>query len=149
MQQKEIPIIYKQKIPGKAKIANYLIGDPTYPLTLFCMKGDESCKSNIQTVFNSMLTEAQNPIECACGCLKARSGILNEKIDVKLESIPTIILTCFALYYFCERNKTGVDIRIFSNANKCFREIFKIRKKIYLRKYILEIPQRESMSGIC
>ena len=31
MQQKEIPIIYKQKIPGKAKIANYLIGDPTYP----------------------------------------------------------------------------------------------------------------------
>ena len=49
MQQKEIPIIYKQKIPGKAKIANYLIGDPTYPLTLFCMKGDESCKSDIQS----------------------------------------------------------------------------------------------------
>ena len=96
-----------------------------------------------------MLTEAQNPIECAYGCLKARWGIFNKKIDVKLESIPTIILTCFALYDFWERNKTGVDIRIFSKVSKFFREIFKIRKKIYLRKYILEIPQRESMSGIC
>ena len=32
MQHKEIPIIYKQIIPGEAKIANYLTGDPAYPL---------------------------------------------------------------------------------------------------------------------
>ena len=57
MQHKEIPIIYKQIIPGEAKIANYLIGDLAYPLTSFCMKERESCKSNAQTVFNSMLRE--------------------------------------------------------------------------------------------
>ena len=38
-----------------------------------------------------MLREARNPIECAYGQLKARWGILNKKIDFKLENIPTII----------------------------------------------------------
>ena len=38
IQHKEIPIIYKQIIPGEAKIGNYLTDDPAYPLTLFCMK---------------------------------------------------------------------------------------------------------------
>ena len=67
MQHKEIPIIDKQMIPGEAKIANYLIGDPAYSLTSFCMKEHESCKSNAQRVFNSILREARNPIECAYG----------------------------------------------------------------------------------
>ena len=62
-----------------------------------------------------MLREARTPIECAYGRLKARWGILNEKIEFKLESIPTIILTCFALYNFCERNKKDVDEDLFQN----------------------------------
>ena len=141
MQHKEISSIYKHINPCEAKIATYLIGDPAYPLTSFCMKEHESCKSNAQTVFNSMLREEQNPIECAYGRLKARCGILNKKIDFKLESIPTIMLTCFALHNFCERNKKCVDEDIF--------EIFKILKKISLTKNILEKPQKQSMSGIC
>ena len=67
MQHKEIPIIYKQMIPSEAKIGNYLIGDPAYPLTSFCMREHESCKSNAQRVFNSIIREARNPIECAYG----------------------------------------------------------------------------------
>ena len=81
MEHKEITIIYKQIIPGEAKIASYLIGDPAYPLTSFCMKEHECRKSNGQTVFNSMFREARNPIECAYGFLKARWGILNKKIE--------------------------------------------------------------------
>ena len=64
-------IIFKEIIPGKGKIPKYLVGDPAYPLTSFCIKEHESCKSNAQTVFNSMLREAWNPIECAYGRLKA------------------------------------------------------------------------------
>ena len=109
MQQKKIHIISKEIIPGKGKIPIYLVGDPAYPLTSFCIKEHESCKSNAQTGFNSMLREARNPIECAYGRLKARWGILNKTIDFKLESIPEIILTCFALHNFCERNKQSID----------------------------------------
>ena len=76
MQHKEIPIIYKQIIPGEAKIAIYLIGDPVYLLTSSCIKEHESCKSNAETVFNSMSREARNPIECPYGSLKARWGSL-------------------------------------------------------------------------
>ena len=61
-------------------------------MTSFCKKKHQSDKSNAQTVFKSMLREARNPTECAYGHLKARWGILNKKIDFKLQSIPTIIL---------------------------------------------------------
>ena len=107
MQHKEIPIIYKQIISRWSK-NNYPFGDPAYPLSSFCMKGHKSCKSNAQRVFDSMLREAHNPIECAYGHLKAWWVILNKKIDLMLKSIPTIILACCALHNFGnkrERNK--------------------------------------------
>ena len=110
-------------------------------LTSFCIKEHESCKSNAQTVFNSVFTEARNPIQCVYGRLKARWRILSMKIDLKLESIPTINWKCFALHYLRERNKKGV--------NEDFKEIFKVPKKISMTKHIVEIPQKESMPGIC
>lgn len=115
MNENELPMVYKQIIPGEDKVANYLIGDPAYPLTPFCMKEHDSCNSNAQTVFNSILREARNPIECAYGRLKARWGILKKNIDFKLETVPYIILTCFGLHNFCERNKTGIDEVVFQN----------------------------------
>ena len=72
MQDNEMPMQFKQILPGEAKIPNYLIGDPAYPLTAYCMKEFESCKTNAQVVFNSMLPTARNPIECAFRRLKAR-----------------------------------------------------------------------------
>ena len=72
MQQKEIPIIYKQKIPGKAKIANYLTGDQPTLWLYFVWKETNLVNLLYKQFFNSMLTEAQNSIECAYGCLKAR-----------------------------------------------------------------------------
>ena len=97
-------------ILGEVKIANYRTGDPAYPLTSFRMKEHESCKSNGQRVLKSMMREARNLIECVYRRLKARWSILNNK---KLESILKIILTCFALHNFCERNKKGADEDLF------------------------------------
>ena len=76
-----------------------------------------------QTVFSSMLKEARNPIKCPYGRLKARWGILNKKIDFKLESIPTIILTYFAFHNFFERNKKGVGEDLFQSQQVFQRNI--------------------------
>ena len=104
-----MPMQFKQILPGEAKIPSYLIGDPANPLTVFCMKEFESCKTNAQVVFNSMLRTARNPIECAFGRLKARWGVLRKRIDSKLENVPKIILTCFALHNYCESKKSYID----------------------------------------
>ena len=99
MQDNEMPMQFKQILPGEAKIPNYLIGDPAYPLTAYCMKEFESCKTNVQVVFNSMLRTARNPIERAFGRLKARWGVLTKRIDFKLENVPIFsrVLHCIII----------------------------------------------------
>ena len=109
MQDNEMPMQFKQILPGEAKIPNYLIGDPAYLLTAYYMKEFGSCKTNAQVVFNSMLRTARNPIECAFGRLKARWGVLTKRIDFKLQNVPKIILTCFALHNYCEPKKSYID----------------------------------------
>ena len=86
-----LPTTFNNLLPGCDKIPNYLIGDPAYPLTPNCMKEYKSCKTNSQVIFNNLLREARNPIECAFGRLKARWSILTRKMDLKLENIPTVV----------------------------------------------------------
>ncbi len=105
-----LPITYISLLPGYEAIPNYIIGDPAYPLTKFCMKEYQSCTTNGQVIFNSMLRSARNQIECAFGRLKARWGFLRRKVDLKFESIPTVVYSCFVLHNYCERNKDcGLD----------------------------------------
>lgn len=100
-----LPITHLTVLPGQNAVLNYLIGDPAYPLTQFCLKEYQSCANNGQVIFNNMLRSARNPIECAFGRLKARWGFLSRKVDLKFDSIPTVIYSCFVLHNYCERNK--------------------------------------------
>ena len=105
-----LPITYISLLPGYEAIPNYIIADPAYPLTQFCMKEHQSCISNGQVLFNNMLRSARNQIECAFGRLKARWGFLSRKVDLKFESIPTVVYSCFVLHNYCEQNKdSGLD----------------------------------------
>lgn len=109
LQSNSLPGIFQSVVPCCSLVPNYLIGDPAYPLTPFCLKEFESCKSNEQVVFNQMLRSARNPIECAFGRLKARWSILTRKMDLSLHMLPVVIYTCFVLHNFCEQHKTDVD----------------------------------------
>ena len=105
----ELPIVYQNLIAGRNRVGNYLLADPAYPLTPFCLKEYDSCESDAKVVFNNLLRSARNPIECAFGRLKARWRVLTKPIDLKLEFVPTMIYTCFVLHNICEENKTYVD----------------------------------------
>lgn len=103
---------------GYDDIPNYLIGDPAYPLSKFCLKEYQACNSSGEVIFNNMLRTATNQIECAFGRLKARWGFLSRKVDLKFESVPTVVYSCFVLHNFCERNKghgfdtEAIDVQI-------------------------------------
>ena len=101
----KLPITYLTVLPGHDAVPNYLIGDPAYPLTQFCLKEYQSCFNNGQVIFNNMLRSARNQVECAFGRLKARWRFLTRKVDLKFYSIPTVIYSCFVLHNYCERNK--------------------------------------------
>ena len=82
LRNEEMPSTFQTVIAGHGKIPNYLIGDPAYPLTPFCMKEFDTCSENEEVIFNNLLRSARNQIECAFGRLKARWSI---KMDLKLE----------------------------------------------------------------
>lgn len=66
-------------------------------------------------VFNNFLRSARNPIECAFGRLKARWSILTRKVNLNLETVPKVILTCFILHNLCELHNDDIDENAVSN----------------------------------
>ena len=104
-----LPSTHNCLLPGYDKVPNYLIGDPAYPLTSFCMKEFQTCTTNAQVIFNNVLRNSRNQIECAFGRLKARWSILSRKMDLNVTSVPKVILACFVLHNFCELHGCTLD----------------------------------------
>ena len=104
-----MPITEQVIVPGRGKVPNYLIGDPAYPLTPYCMREFEKCTKDSEVIFNTMLRSARNPVECAFGRLKARWSVLTKKIDLALEYLPIVIYACFVLQNYCESKKCVID----------------------------------------
>ena len=97
LQNGSLPVTYQQLIPGRTKVGSYLIGDPAYPLTPYCMKEYDSCTINAQVVFNNMLRSARNPIVCIWQA-KSKIGVLNKESRFKLSLVPTAVYACFVLH---------------------------------------------------
>ena len=41
-----LPITFRKLIPGTEKLPNFLIGDPAYPLTPYCLKEHDHCSND-------------------------------------------------------------------------------------------------------
>ena len=112
LQKQAQPYLTKTLLPRRDKVGILLLGDATYPLLPHVMKEYANCTSDSQIIFNQMLRDARNSTECAYGRLKARRQILTKPIRFKLEDVPLIILSCFALYNWCEEHKVIIDENI-------------------------------------
>ena len=53
----KLPQTFNCLLPGHEAVPNYLIGDPAYPLTPFCMKEFQTCTTNEQVVYNKIETK--------------------------------------------------------------------------------------------
>ena len=79
LQNGKLPITHQQILPSRQKVGNYLIGDPAYPLTPYCLREYSTCSLNIEVICD-MLHLSRSPIECAFGRLRARWSFLRRRL---------------------------------------------------------------------
>ncbi|XP_046845606.1 protein ALP1-like [Xenia sp. Carnegie-2017] len=108
----QLPQTFNNLLPGHNKIPNYVIGDSAYPLLPYCIKEFQSCKSDVEMIFNNLLKCSRNPIECPFGRTKARWSILSRTMELKLTTEPNVVLACFVLHDFCKLYHDEIDAEL-------------------------------------
>ncbi|CAM5134605.1 unnamed protein product [Eretmochelys imbricata] len=84
------------------KMPIVILGNLTYPLTLWLMKPYTGSLDNSKERFNNGLSWCRMTVECAFGRLKGHWCSLYGKLDLTDNSIPTVISACCTLHNICE-----------------------------------------------
>ena len=72
--------------------------------------------------FGWRLCSARMVIECALSRLKGRFGVLKREMDINLDDLPHVILSCFILHNYCEVNGDHISNEAIDKAIKYDRE---------------------------
>lgn len=104
-----IPACPRHILPDTDPVPVFLLGDPAYPLLPCLMKeyvrGGATAR---EQYFGFTMCKARMVIECTFGRMKARWRCLNRPMDIKQDTLPDVILSCFVLNNFCELEREQV-----------------------------------------
>ena len=118
-----IPSLPRVLVPDTDPVLICVLGDPAYPLLPYLMKefpGEGSTSQ--EQFFGWRLCSARMVIECALSRLKGRFGVLKREMDINLDDLPHVILSCFILHNYCEVNGDHISNEAIGKAIKYDRE---------------------------
>ena len=93
-------------VEGSNPVPVFLLGDPAYSLLPLLMKECSGAGENKrEKLFMYKFSSACIPIENLFGRLKVRFRCLQRAKDVKLDTLPQVIYSCFVLHNYCENKK--------------------------------------------